>query len=71
MNTENETWRDASSAKENTGAEHDGNQFNGDYGNLTPYGNSGQDKADKGWNGSGCTACVFRQRCSAAGGIRL
>ena len=46
MNTENETWRDASSAKENTGAEHDGNQFNGDYGNLTPYGNSGQDNGE-------------------------
>ena len=28
MSTENETWRDASSAEENSGAGRDGNQFN-------------------------------------------
>ena len=28
MSTENETWRDASSSEENSGAGRDGNQFN-------------------------------------------
>lgn len=31
MSTENETWRDASSAEENSNAGRDGNQFNGSY----------------------------------------
>ena len=31
MSTENETWRDASSSAENTGAGRDGNQFSGNY----------------------------------------
>lgn len=48
MSTENENWRDASSASENTGAERDGNQFNGDYGNMSSYGNGGQGSGNDG-----------------------
>ena len=36
MSTENETWRDASSAKENSGAGRDGNQFNKEGGYSRP-----------------------------------
>ena len=36
MNTENETWRDASSAEENSGAGRDGNQFNREGGYSRP-----------------------------------
>ena len=36
MSTENETWRDASSAEENSGAGRDGNQFNKEGGYSRP-----------------------------------
>ena len=36
MNTENETWRDASSSEENSGAGRDGNQFNREGGYSRP-----------------------------------
>ena len=36
MNTENETWRDASSLEENSGAGRDGNQFNREGGYSRP-----------------------------------
>ena len=36
MSTENETWRDASSAEENSGAGRDGNQFNREGGYSRP-----------------------------------
>lgn len=36
MSTENETWRDASSSEENSGAGRDGNQFNREGGYNRP-----------------------------------
>ena len=36
MSTENETWRDASSAEENSGAGRAGNQFNKEGGYSRP-----------------------------------
>ena len=39
MSTENETWRDASSSEENSGAGRDGNQFNKEGGFIFPSNN--------------------------------
>ena len=45
MSTENETWRDASSAEENSGAGRDGNQFNKEGGYSRPsYNREGGDR---------------------------
>ena len=45
MSTENETWRDASSAEENSGAGRDGNQFNKEGGYSRPSYN--RDNSDR------------------------
>ena len=45
MSTENETWRDASSSEENSGAGRDGNQFNKEGGYSRPsYNNDNGDR---------------------------
>lgn len=70
MSTENETWRDASSAEENSGAGRDGNQFNKEGGYSRPsYNRDNGDRPQRPYgNNSGDRP--YRPRYNSEGGDR-
>ena len=62
MSTENETWRDASSAEENSGAGRDGNQFNKEGGYSRPSYN--RDNGDRPYRPRFNSENVYCLHCS-------
>lgn len=70
MSTENETWRDASSSEENSGAGRDGNQFNKEGGYSRPsYNRDNGDRPQRPYgNNSGDRP--YRPRYNSEGGDR-
>ena len=68
MSTENETWRDASSSEENSGAGRDGNQFNreGSYSRPSYNRENGDRPYRPRFNSDGCGLKPYLQQDNEA-----